>query len=354
VAEDADLSVGSPYFEVSMIGREPLVDDDLDVEHALAEPESARRLLAAMSGVTLDGHLQDRPGHQRVGLASDIPRTCLDAEAGTCAQHVSRILWRMREQYQSGGPSVDFYDVREVIGRGHPCEGDVEFYVKQAGRTGGPVLDLGCGTGRIAMPLARAGLQVVGLDRSLHMLRVARSKVTDDDDVTFVRGNMARFNLGRRFRFMLIAYRAFQHLLTPAEQRSCLQRVHRHLIAGGRFVVHLFDPRLEFCYPGSPTLSTRPPGRDAKSGRTVDVAVVDRQLDPLTQTFSERWVWTVKDDAGHVIEEVPDTLVLRWTYRYEMAYLFELTGFRVRACYSDFFGSPPRYGAEQVWVVEKR
>jgi hypothetical protein len=83
----------------------------------------------------------------------------------------------------------------------------------------------------------------------------------------------------------------------------------------------------------------------------VSLDVTGRETDPVTQTFAEIWRWTVKRD-GAVVRTYQDVLRLRWTYRYEMRYLLELTGFRVRAEYSDFNGSPPRYGAEQVWVVE--
>jgi hypothetical protein len=87
------------------------------------------------------------------------------------------------------------------------------------------------------------------------------------------------------------------------------------------------------------------------TGEDVVVEVTDHRNDPVTQTFSEIWRWTVTRN-GSVVRKYADVLRLRWTYRYEMRYLFELTGFRVVAEHSDFRGSPPRYGAEQVWVVE--
>lgn len=70
----------------------------------------------------------------------------------------------------------------------------------------------------------------------------------------------------------------------------------------------------------------------------------------MTQTFSERWHWTITR-RGRVVRRFEDVLRLRWTHRQEMRHLFELTGYRVVAEYSDFQRSPPRYGAEQVWVV---
>jgi hypothetical protein len=118
--------------------------------------------------------------------------------------------------------------------------------------------------------------------------------------------------------------------------------------------VHLFDPRLEFCCPGGLTPpNLRPSAFDPGSGQTVEVVTRGRQVDPLTQTFSERLRWTVRDETGTVVRRVEDVLRLRWTYRFEMTYLFELTGFSVRACSSDFHKAPPSYGREQIWVVEK-
>ena len=261
---------------------------------------------------------------------------------------------KLPEHYQDGGPSVEFYDIRETGGPSSMLDGDVEFYLKQARSTGGPILDLDCGTGRVAFPLARAGFDVTGVDRAPAMIAIARTKLRASPlkNVRFVRGNMARFTLGRRFRLAIIAYRAFQHLLKPEEQRSCLAHVRRHLRRRGRLIVHPFDPMLEFCVPGSaPLSSARPTVRDPFTGQDVSLVVTDRQTDPLTQNFSEVWRWAVIRD-GDIVRTFDDELRLRWTYRYEMRYLLELTGFKVLAEYSDFKGSPPRYGAEQVWVAE--
>ena len=68
---------------------------------------------------------------------------------------------KLPEHYQNGGPSVEFYDLRERGGPGTLLDGDVEFYLGQARKTGGPILDLACGTGRVAFPLARAGFDVL-------------------------------------------------------------------------------------------------------------------------------------------------------------------------------------------------
>jgi len=257
------------------------------------------------------------------------------------------------EHYQDGGPSVEFYDLREVGGPGSMLDGDVDFYLAQAKKTGGPVLDVACGTGRVAFPLARAGVEVTGIDRAPGMIAIARAKRREAGmkNLRFARADMTRFDLGRqRFRLAFIAYRAFQHLLTPAAQRSCLTRIHRHLAKQGRLIVHLFDPRLEFCVPTSPPMmGRRPAARDEATGRDVFLEVTDRITDPVTQTFSEIWRWRILHN-GTVLQTYDDELRLRWTYRYEMRYLLELCGFKVIGEHSDFKGSPPKYGAEQVFT----
>src|ERR1051325_7194132 len=108
---------------------------------------------------------------------------------------------------------------------GSAVEGDREFYRRMARRTGGPILELGAGTGRIALPLAADGHAVTALDLSPHMLAIARAKaalVLPDRRPRFVRGTMERFAFPRRFRLVIIPFRAFQHLLTPEAQRRCL------------------------------------------------------------------------------------------------------------------------------------
>jgi ubiquinone/menaquinone biosynthesis C-methylase UbiE len=235
-------------------------------------------------------------------------------------------------------------------------DGDVAFYLAQARRTRGPILELACGTGRIAIPLARAGFEVTGLDRAPGMLAIARGKLRAEPipGLRFVRGTMTRFSLPQRFSLVLIAFRSFQHLLTVREQRACLESVRRHLMPKGRLIVNLFDPRLDLCVPDIPANPmTRSTVHDQATGRDVSVTVTDRRNDPLSQTFSERWRWTVTRQ-GRVVQRFDDVLRLRWTHRHEMRHLFELTGFRVLAEYSDFKRAPPRYAAEQIWVVTSK
>ncbi|MFA5141268.1 MAG: class I SAM-dependent methyltransferase [Elusimicrobiota bacterium] len=245
----------------------------------------------------------------------------------------------MKELYETDSLSVRLYDMSVP-------EDDVDFYLRQARRTGGPVLELGAGTGRVAIRIAKAGFRVTGLDLSPYMLEAARVK-PGAGLVRWVRGDMTRFDLKRKFRLILIPFRAFQHLLTPEAQRACLSCVRRHLAKGGRFVVDLFDPRLDFCFPGAGHVF-RAKLRHPKTGRVFHMRTADRRNDPLTQTFTERFIFEESGGRRH-----SELLRLRWTYRYEMRYLLELCGFKVLACYGDFKGGGPRYGKEQIWVASR-
>ncbi|MCI0438432.1 MAG: class I SAM-dependent methyltransferase, partial [Chloroflexi bacterium] len=133
----------------------------------------------------------------------------------------------------------------------HGLAGDATFYVEEAVKAGSPVLELGCGTGRVTIPVAQAGVEIVGLDLSESMLAVAKEKVASLGGETrkrieFAHGDMGSFYLNRRFKLAIIPYRSFIHLLTPDDQRQALHRIRDHLEGGGRLAFNVFDPRLDW------------------------------------------------------------------------------------------------------------
>jgi SAM-dependent methyltransferase len=169
-----------------------------------------------------------------------------------------------------------------------------------------------------------------------------------------VYGDMTNFDLGQQFQLVVIPFRAFQALLTPEAERSCLEAIRRHLAPGGRLVIDVFDPRLDLLLPGRIVRSEpldRREVRHPRTGNIVRIDVLDRFTDTLNQVLEETWRFSEIDPTGATIREETESLRLRWLYRQEMRYLLELCGFEVEAEYSDFFRSPPAYGKEQVWVA---
>jgi hypothetical protein len=167
---------------------------------------------------------------------------------------------------------------------------------------------------------------------------------------------MATFALDRRFRLVFCPFRAFQALLTPEDQRTCLACAHAHLEPGARLILDLFDPKIEWLGKDAthPAVGARDSVRHPRNGNEVRVEILGHVNDPLTQTFVETWRHEEVDAAGRVLRREEEELRLRWTYAQEMRYLLELTGFAVEDLWSDFRRSPPSHGREQVWVARRR
>jgi|HubBroStandDraft_1064217.scaffolds.fasta_scaffold70634_2 SAM-dependent methyltransferase len=261
--------------------------------------------------------------------------------------------------YYTSGLGVAFYDVfNKDADRDGVVRGDIDFYLECAREFGGPVLELATGTGRVLWPIAVAGFEISGIDVSEEMLAVARAKGAREspatrDRVSIRHADMTSFDLDQSFRLALVPFRAFQHLTLPGQQREALRCVNRSLVPGGHLVIDLFDPRLDCCTPGAPSPNPERRLQDTNTGHTLVRRVVERINDPIRQTVSERYRIEEFDANGRNVASEETSWSLKWSTRQEMRYLFELTGFDVVAEYSDFFRSPPAYGAEQLWVVKK-
>jgi SAM-dependent methyltransferase len=120
---------------------------------------------------------------------------------------------------------------------------DVDFYVAEALRSGGPVLELGVGTGRIAVPIARAGVRVVGVDSSEGMLQVAREAADAASvEVDLRYGDLREPPVDEQFALVVIPFRTLLHMQTDDDRREALRAVRTHLRDGGRFVFDVFTP----------------------------------------------------------------------------------------------------------------
>lgn len=122
-------------------------------------------------------------------------------------------------------------------------QSDLPFYLAAARRARGPVLELACGTGRLTLALAGAGIDVTGLDISAPMLALARKKAAKEGlKAVFVRGDARSFRLERRFRLIFIPFNSMQHLSDRASLERFFASVRAHLSPGGRFMLDVFNP----------------------------------------------------------------------------------------------------------------
>ncbi len=214
--------------------------------------------------------------------------------------------------------------------------GEIELLAELAGD--GPVLELGVGTGRVAVPLAERGLEVVGLDPSQGMLDRLRAK---SDRIELVDGVMDDFELGREFRLVYVVASTIFAPLTQAEQVATFRCVARHLEPGGVFVVQAFVPDLTRFDRGQ-----RVGAVDIALDRvTLDVTKVDRAQQLLT--------------GQHIVLSSEGTrlypVTIRLAYPPELDLMAELAGLRLRERFADYERTPfDSSSPSHVSVYEKR
>jgi SAM-dependent methyltransferase len=150
----------------------------------------------------------------------------------------------MPDSYYMNPRSATRYE--RDMGRLSDTVDDIPFYTelaRQAATQGESVLELGCGTGRVTIPMAKTGASVTGLDSSPAMLEIATAKAARENvAVRFVEGDMAAFELGQSFGLVTIPFRSFLHLVSDEEQRGCLESIHRHLVPSGLLALNFYVP----------------------------------------------------------------------------------------------------------------
>jgi SAM-dependent methyltransferase len=237
---------------------------------------------------------------------------------------------------------------------------DVAFFVDAARQAAGPVLEVGCGTGRVLIPTARAGVEITGLDLSTHMLRVCRERLAAEppevqERVQLVHGDMRDFDLGRTFALATIPFRPFQHLTTVADQIACLRMIHRHLAPGGRLILDIFNPSLE-------ALTRDNLGQELKlddgfgmpDGSRAERRHKIVSRDPYEQLINIEQIYYVTHPDGRE-ERYVHAFPLRYLFRYEAEHLLVRCGFDVQTLYADYDKSPygSQYPGELIFTARK-
>jgi ubiquinone/menaquinone biosynthesis C-methylase UbiE len=244
---------------------------------------------------------------------------------------------------------VGFYDVwtKDV-------EGDVAFYVRRATAVPGPIVELGAGTGRIAIPTAKAGQDVVAVDVSNAMLTEARKRAADagvSDRITFIEGDMRDFVAREPVRLVTIPYRSFLHMTTTDQQLACLDSVWRSLVPGGRLILNMFVPDPVHIASQDRRRNLHGDFTDER-GRRCELWVTP-EYEVTTQHITIR-VTVEAYDGDRLVDSSESELQVRMVYRYEMEHLLRRSGFEIEALYGDFDERPLTEDCrEMIWVARK-
>ena len=240
-------------------------------------------------------------------------------------------------------------------------QSDTPFYLEEAKKAGSPVLELGYGTGRVTIPVAESGIDIVGIDLSEDMLSVAREKIAKlsgevQNRIHIMEGDMRDFSLDQKFNLIMIPFRAFLHIVTPDDQRQALACIREHLADDGRLAFNIFDPSMKIIteHTGSLGGSVKKMTEFIHPDTGRKILVWDtRKYDTTEQTNETYFILEELDEHGKSLSKIYIRLFLRYSYRYEMQYLLELCGYRVEALYGDFQRGPFRHGGEQIWIARK-
>jgi SAM-dependent methyltransferase len=225
---------------------------------------------------------------------------------------------------------------------------DVEFYVEAAKQVGGPVLEIGCGTGRVLIPTLEAGIEIVGLDWAEEMLGVCHRRIAELPEglrarARLVRADMRDFDLSETFPLITLPFRPFQHLLTVDDQLRCLECLRAHLADGGRLILDVFNPSLHALAADNvgeeigdePEFTMSDGSRVVRTYRTT-------ARDLFSQVIDVELIYHVTRPDGSE-ERLVDAFPLRYLFRFELEHLLVRAGFRVEHVYGGFNKKP--YGS---------
>lgn len=213
---------------------------------------------------------------------------------------------------------------------------DIDFYTEEARLSGGPVLELGVGTGRIAVPIARAGVPVIGVDSSAPMLDLCRERAREAGVAELVDlrlGDLREPPVAEKVPLAISPFRAFLHLLSNEERLLTLTRIRDLLKPDGRFVFDVFSPSSQ------------------------DIAATHGRWIEREPEIFERADWDAAERRLTLRVRAPGgetSMDLAWLSQPEWNELLEQSGFSVEACYGWFDRSPYDGGADMVFIASGR
>ncbi len=233
---------------------------------------------------------------------------------------------------------------------------DLAAIMDLAAECGDPILELGCGTGRILAPLAAAGHTITGVDISPALLALSRHKLANNQGeprATLVEADLRTFDLpDKRFTFAFCTSNTLMHLTSQADQLAVLQNTHRHLAADGLLLIDLFNPDLSRLQAVNGVQEFADQWLDESSGAQVYKWTV-RTLDWAEQIQDTLFIYEEVLPDGYV-RRTPCPFVLRFLWCSEAELLLQKAGFEVEGVWGDFDGAPYTTSSEHLILLARK
>lgn len=230
---------------------------------------------------------------------------------------------------------------------------DLPFYLDLARKSGGPVLELGCGTGRVLLPIARESIEIHGVDNSAPMLQILRSRLASEPpevrkNARLLKGDMRSLRMHKKFPLILAPFRPMQHMYTPEDQVRAFRTAAAHLSRTGIFAFDVFFPKFDKIESGIGDEVQELEWRDPKDPSKIVRRFFRKDaVDKIHQKFNFTFVFRTFEGDRLIREESEPFAMSYYTYPHLQA-LFQLAGLEIAKEYGSFAKAPLDNSSEQM------
>lgn len=230
---------------------------------------------------------------------------------------------------------------------------DIDFYLEWAEETGSPILEGMCGTGRILIPLAEEGHEVVGVDRSTAMLDQCTAKISMLDEevverIDIIHEDVRYFELDREFRLAIVPYNSFLHLLKTEGQEQALKNISSYMTENGVFIMSVFNPDLS-----RPEGVVRHTGTKVTDKGEIVSRFESQEFDTPSQRTTIHYFYDISRQDESVTR-VTTSFKLRYLFHREAIDLMKRCGLEVTEVYGDYSRSPFRKESKLMVFVARK
>ncbi len=229
---------------------------------------------------------------------------------------------------------------------------DIPFYLSLARETGGPILELGCGSGRTLIPLVEAGYETVGLDNSRPMLERAKERILAsglENSVRLIEAAMIDFDLGQRFALITVPFNTWMHLPGRQAQIASLRQIAQHLEPRGKLVIDIPAPAtiVDAEHDGSMVLERICPGRE-KGERVLQFS--STRLDEEKQNLHVTWIYELVR-ASRTVKRLVVPMELCYLFPQQAKGSLQEAGLAFEALWGDYERRPYSAASDNLIIV---